>query len=166
MGYRWECSTCNDPFTIYEVVRHVKGTFTCWDLESRDEHQKENPTHHLWGGWKVWRYPDGTHQQQLYKVIDEEQELWKEWCDEIKLLKRHKNQEHLYLTSEDGWTSYKEGKYERPELGELIDNRKPKPPSRKQGCPKCGKSENIRYVSKGKLICKACDLVFEKGEKK
>jgi len=111
MGYRWECATCNEPYTIYQVVRHVQGTFTCWSENEKREHQKENPTHKLWGGVKVWKT----------KYPDEEKE--------------HPNRKHRI-------------------------------PSKRQGCPQCGKSENIRYVSKGKLICKKCDYTFEKGEKK
>ena len=109
MGYRWECLTCNKGLTEYEVVMHPPGSFVCWDEESKKTHLRENPSHQMYGGIKVY------------------------------------------------------GRNEKP--GE-HPNRKHKEPSKKQGCPKCGKPEDIRYVSKGKLICKKCDLVFEKGEKK
>ena len=109
MGWRWECATCNAKFTIYEVVRHVKGTFTCWSIESRDNHQRDNPTHRLWGGEKVW--------------------------------------------------GNKSEKKEHP-------NRKHREPSKRQGCPQCGKSEKIRYVSKGKLKCITCNIEFDKALKK
>ena len=101
-------SYVNVRFTVYEVVMHPEGSFVCWNEAERKQHQLENPTHKLYGGFKVY----GRHSEK----------------------KEHPNKKH-------------------------------RAPSKKQGCPKCNKSENIRYVSKGKLICKKCDLVFEKGEK-
>jgi len=81
------------------------------------------------------------------------------------VLVKHKHHFHLYFATPDGWIMYRDSKYERPELQEVISHRKPKPPSKRRGCPKCGKSENIRFIKKGTLICKACDYTFGKGEK-
>ena len=168
MGYRWECATCNEPYTIYQIVRPIENPNVAVWMNDKDakEHQKQNPTHRVWGGYKYWKYPDGLHIQRIRKVTEVEQGLWKEYCKEIKLLVKHKHHFHLYFTTEDGWKMYKEGRYERPELEETKSNRKHKPPSKKQGYPECGESKNIRYVSKGKLKCTSCDIVFKKGDKK
>ena len=109
MGYRWDCLTCNAPFTIYEQVRHVKGTFTCWSEKEKEKHQIENPTHKMYGGFEVY----GREED----------------------IKEHPNRKH-------------------------------REPSKRQGCPQCGKSEKIRYVSKGKLRCITCDIEFDKALKK
>jgi len=108
MGYRWECLTCNAGLTVYEVVMHPKGSFVCWSEEEREKHQLENPTHKLYGGFKVYGRKED--------------------------IKPHPNKKH-------------------------------KLPSKRRGCPKCNKSEDIRFVKKGTLICKSCDYTFRKGEK-
>lgn len=119
----------------------------------------------MWGGALHWRAVDGLYFQWGRKVTPEEKPLYKEYIKEIHLLEKHKHHSRLHLATPSGWIHYKTGIYERPELEDIKSNRKPKPPSKKRGCPKCNKSENIRYVSKGKLICTACDYTFEKGEK-
>ncbi len=151
MGYRFNCVGCD----FWSCIQ-----------KANEEHIKDTG-HTMWGGALHYKAVSGLEFQWERGVVsDEDKALYKEYIKEIDLLVKHKHHNHLYLSTPNGWIMYRDGKYERPELQEVISNRIPKPPSKRQGCPKCGKSENIRFVSKGKLICKACDLVFEKGEKK
>ncbi len=159
MGYRYNCVGCD----FWSCVK-----------KANEEHIKETG-HTMWGGALHYKAVSGLEFQWERGVVsDEDKALYKEYIKEIDVLVKHKHHNHLYLSTPNGWIMYKESQwiypnihigYERPELGELIDNRKPKPRSKKRGCPKCNKSENIRYVSKGTLICKACDYTFGKGEK-
>ena len=128
MGYRWECYLC-------DYVTFNEGT--------RKEHGQQIG-HAMWGGSKVWSYPNGEYH---------------------KWFRKNGYGRDFSLYNQESNDAYIRGDHIKQEEKKEHPNRIHRTPSKRRGCPKCNKSENIRYVSKGKLICKKCDLVFEKGEK-